>query len=164
LGAYRGGIDERWFASTTEAGNENREPDEGLSYVVHDGARRTLRDAVNTEGARLLGKAMWDKYRRWPVFSEFFGNLGPIPHHMHQDDEQAKLVGQQGKPEAYYVPPQLNNAANAFPHTDFGLEPGTTREEIRRCLEKWNKGDNGSLDHSRVYRLKPRTSEEGSHD
>ncbi len=33
-GAHRGGIDERWFASTTEAANENRTPDEGLSYVV----------------------------------------------------------------------------------------------------------------------------------
>src|SRR6266702_6971802 len=33
-GANRGGIDERWFASTTEAANEGRLPDEGLSYVV----------------------------------------------------------------------------------------------------------------------------------
>ncbi|NQT14563.1 MAG: hypothetical protein HQ582_17535, partial [Planctomycetes bacterium] len=31
LGVHRGGIDERWFASTTEAMNDNREPDEGLS-------------------------------------------------------------------------------------------------------------------------------------
>src|SRR2546429_1162945 len=31
-GAHRGGIDERWFASTTEAANEGRVPDEGLSY------------------------------------------------------------------------------------------------------------------------------------
>ena len=38
LGAHRGGIDERWFASTTAAANDNREPDEGLSYVVHEGA------------------------------------------------------------------------------------------------------------------------------
>ena len=34
LGTNRGGIDERWFASTTQAMNENRAPDEGLSYVV----------------------------------------------------------------------------------------------------------------------------------
>src|SRR4051812_47069055 len=34
LGAHRGGIDERWFGSTTPAANENREIDEGLSYVV----------------------------------------------------------------------------------------------------------------------------------
>src|ERR1700760_2427123 len=35
-GAHRGGIDERWFASTTEAANEGRVPDEGLSHVVVD--------------------------------------------------------------------------------------------------------------------------------
>src|SRR5436190_13806169 len=46
LGAHRGGIDERWFASTTEAANDNRQIDEGLSYVVHDGERFTLLEAV----------------------------------------------------------------------------------------------------------------------
>src|ERR687884_1324962 len=52
-GAHRGGIDERWFASTTPAANENRVPDEGLSYVVADGKRAfTLADAVGLEGAR----------------------------------------------------------------------------------------------------------------
>src|ERR1051326_6886840 len=50
-GAHRGGIDERWFASTTEAANENRTPDEGLSYIVLDGKKAvTLRDAVAAEG------------------------------------------------------------------------------------------------------------------
>src|SRR4051794_19532217 len=34
FGLNRGGIDERWFASPTPAANENRPPDEGLSYVV----------------------------------------------------------------------------------------------------------------------------------
>ena len=157
LGAHRGGIDERWFASTTEAANDNRQPDEGLSYVVHGDSRFTLRDAIDAEGVRLIGKAMWEEYRRWPVFSKFFDNLGPIPHHIHQNDAQAKLVGQKGKPEAYYFPSQLNNTGNAFPHTFFGLEPGTTKEDIRRCLEDWNKGDNGILDYSRAYRLKPGT-------
>ena len=45
-GLNRGGIDERWFGSTTEAANEGRVPDEGLSYVVHGRNRLTLRDAV----------------------------------------------------------------------------------------------------------------------
>src|SRR5436305_10903358 len=53
LGAHRGGIDERWFASTTPAANEGAPPDEGLSYVVHEGRRFTLRDAVALEGRRL---------------------------------------------------------------------------------------------------------------
>src|SRR6516225_1946590 len=82
LGTHRGGIDERWFASTTPAANEGAPPDEGLSYVVHEGKRVfTLRDAVASEGAKLVGAAIWDRYRRWPVYSKFFDNLGPIPHH-----------------------------------------------------------------------------------
>jgi len=157
LGAHRGGIDERWFASTTEAANDGREPDEGLSYVVHAGKRFTLLEAIAMEGIRLIGRRMWDEYGRWPVFSKFFDNLGPIPHHIHQNDAQAALVGQQGKPEAYYFPPQLNNVGNNFPHTYFGLEPGTTKSDVRRCLEDWNKGDNGILDLSKAYRLKPGT-------
>jgi hypothetical protein len=34
-----------------------------------------------------------------------------------------------------------------------GLEPGTTKADIRRCLEKWNQGDNGILAYARAYRL-----------
>ena len=55
FGAHRGGIDERWFASTTEAANDNRTPDEGLSYVSHEGKRFTLLDAVAEAGDRLIG-------------------------------------------------------------------------------------------------------------
>lgn len=156
-GLNRGGIDERWFASTTEAANEGRVPDEGLSYIVFEGQRFLLRDAVEELGALMVGSAIWEKYRRWPVYSKFFDNMGPIPHHMHQNFEQAKKVGQDGKPEMYYFPPQHNYVGNNFPYTFFGLVPGTTKEQVRRCLENWNKGDNGILDISQAYRLKPGT-------
>src|SRR4029079_10599934 len=96
LGTHRGGIDERWFASTTAAANEGAPPYEGLSYVVHDGDRFTLKDAIGRLGAAMIGARMWDPYKRWPVYSKFFDNLGPIPHHMHQSAEQAKRVGQEG--------------------------------------------------------------------
>jgi hypothetical protein len=72
---------------------------------------------------------------------------------MHQSDEYAKKVGFKGKPEAYYFPPQYNQIENNFPYTFMGLEPGTTKEDVHRCLENWNKGDNGILNHSRAYRL-----------
>lgn len=157
FGLDRGGIDERWFASTTPAANENRTPDEGLSYVVHAGQRFTLQQAVADSGALLVGKRIWDEYKRWPVYSKYFDNMGPIPHHMHQSAAQAKLVGQEGKPESYYFPPQHNNVGNNFPYTFFGLEPGTTKAQVRKCLEDWNKGDNGILDLSKAYRLKPGT-------
>lgn len=157
LGVHRGGIDERWFASTTEAMNDNRADDEGLSYCVFEGQRFLLKDAVSEAGARLVGKEMFDKYQRWPVYSKFFDNMGPIPHHMHQSAEFAKLTNQEGKPESYYFPPQLNAAENHFDYTFMGLEPGTTKDDVLKCLENWNAGDNGILDLSRAYRLKPGT-------
>ena len=114
-GANRGGIDERWFASTTVTANEGRAADEGLNYCVVGKERFTLKQAVEDCGATLVGKAIWKKYGRWPVYSKFFDNMGPIPHHMHQSQKQAKLVGQEGKPESYYFPPQHNNVGNNFP-------------------------------------------------
>lgn len=154
LGVNRGGIDERWFASTTEAANEGRADDEGLSYVKFSGERFLLRDAVEEGKGSVVGEEMWAEYKRWPVFSKFFDNAGPIPHHMHQMQQHAELTGQQGKPESYYFPPQLNAAENHFDYTFMGLEPGTTKEQVRKCLENWNKGDNGILDLSKAYRLK----------
>jgi hypothetical protein len=153
-GADRGGIDERWFGSTTEAANEGRVWHEGLSFCSFDRQHFLLRDAVSEAGERLIGKAMMDKYGKWPVYSKFFDNMGPIPHHMHQRFEDAALVGQEGKPESYYFSPQYNNVDNNFCYTFMGLEPGTTREQVRACLENWNKGDNGILDLSKAYRLK----------
>lgn len=153
-GAERGGIDERWFASTTEAANQGRVWHEGLSFISHEGQQFTLKDAVAAAGPRLIGQAMWDQYQRWPVYSKFFDNMGPIPHHMHQKQEHAKLTGQEGKPESYYFPPQYNNVDNNFCYTFMGLEPGTTKQQLRKCLEDWSKGDNGILDLSRAYRLK----------
>ncbi len=158
LGTHRGGIDERWFSSTTAAANEGAPPDEGLSYVVVDGQRAfTLKDAIAAHGAEMVGPEMWNTYKKWPVYSKFFDNLGPIPHHMHQSQEQAALVGQEGKPESYYYPPQLNWTGNNFPFTFFGFEPGTTKADLKRCLERWNEGDNGILDLSKAARLKPGT-------
>ncbi len=153
-GAHRGGIDERWFASTTDAANEGRVWHEGQSFCSFEGKIFLLKDAVAEAGSRVIGSALFDKYQRWPVYSKFFDNMGPIPHHMHQSFEHAKLTGQEGKPESYYFPPQYNNCDNNFPYTFFGLEPGTTKAQVRKCLEDWSKGDNGILDLSKAYRLK----------
>jgi hypothetical protein len=153
-GANRGGIDERWFGSTTEAANEGRVWHEGLSFCSFEGSHFLLKDAIAEQGKRIVGEAMFKKYNRWPVYSKFFDNMGPIPHHMHQSQKNAALVGQEGKPESYYFPPQYNNVDNNFSYTFMGLEPGTTKDDVRRCLQNWNKGDNGILDLSRAYRLK----------
>ncbi|HOL71128.1 MAG TPA: hypothetical protein PLA43_07475 [Bryobacteraceae bacterium] len=158
LGAHRGGIDERWFSSTTRADNGPGTPeDEGLSYIVADGHRILLKEAVETIGDELLGADVMREHGGWNVLCKFFDNLGPIPHHMHQMDEHAAKVGRKGKPEAYYFPPQYNFTGNNFPYTFMGLNPGTTKDDVRRCLERWNEGDNGLLYHSRAYKLQPGT-------
>ena len=158
LGAQRGGIDERWFASTTKADNGPGTPDdEGLSYIVTDGQRILLKEAIETLGDEFLGSDVMREQGGWNVLCKFFDNLGPIPHHMHQSEEDAHKVGRHGKPEAYYFPPQYNAKENDFPYTFMGLEPGTTKDDVRQCLERWNEGDNGILYHSRAYKLKPGT-------
>lgn len=158
LGAHRGGIDERWFSSTTKAANGPlTAQDEGLSYIEFQGAKVLLKEAVETAGDALLGAPVISKHGGWNLLCKFFDNLGPIPHHLHQNDQFAARVGQKGKPEAYYFPPQYNFKGNNFPYTFMGLNPGTTKDQLRRCLERWNEGDNEILYLSRAYKLKPGT-------
>jgi len=158
LGAHRGGIDERWFSSTTKADNGPGTPqDEGLSYIAINGQRVLLKEAIETRGDEFLGADVMRDQGGWNVLCKFFDNLGPIPHHMHQLEEHARKVGRRGKPEAYYFPPQYNFKDNNFPYTFMGLDPSTTKDDVRRCLQRWNEGDNGILFHSKAYKLKPGT-------
>lgn len=158
-GTHRGGIDERWLSSTTPAQNgPDTSRDEGLSKVVFENRESfLLRDAMDELQDRLIGSAIWEKHRSWPMYSKFFDNLGPLPHHVHHRDEHAALVGQKGKPEAYYFPLQLNNHGGRFPHTYFGLEPGTSRDQLLECLRNFTSRDNRITDLSKAYRLKPGT-------
>lgn len=158
LGGERGGIDERWFSSTTPADNGPLTgKDEGLSHVIfEDGGKAEqflFRDAVSELKGELIGEAMWKEHQSWPMYSKFFDNKGPLPFHIHHADKHAALVGMKGKPEAYYFPPQLNNYGADFPHTFMGLIPGTSQDDVRKCLENFSKGDNKITDLSVAYRL-----------
>ena len=143
LGQERGGIDERWFASTTHADNGPATPDdEGLSYIVsRDGSERILlRDAVEELKGEIIGEQLWDKYHRWPRFSKVF-------------DEHAARVGEAGKPEMYFFPSQCNNYEGEFGYTFFGLRPETTKEQVKQSLMNFTKGDNQLLDLSQAYKI-----------
>ncbi len=162
LGSERGGLDERWFSSTTPADNGPKTgKDEGLSFAVFgEGSserRFLLRDAVSELKGDLIGDRLWKKYGKWPMFSKFFDNKGALPHHIHHREQHARLVGEMGKPECYYFPPQQNDHGGMFPFTFFGLQPGTTKEEVKRCLMSFTKGDNKITNLSSAYRLEPGT-------
>lgn len=162
LGGARGGIDERWFASTTPADNGPlTAPNEGLNFIVVEDGGTTkqvlLRDAVADLKGALIGDKLWNDEGCWPMFSKFFDNQGALPHHVHHREQHARLVGQKGKPESYYFPPQVNNHGGDFPYTFFGFEPGTTKEQVREALVNFTKGDNKLTNLSRAYRLEPGT-------
>jgi len=162
LGGNRGGIDERWFSSTTPADNGPlTSPNEGLSFIVVEDGGKTekvlLRDAVAELKGALIGERIWNEYGRWPMYSKFFDNKGALPHHIHHDDTHAARVNQLGKPEAYYFPPQVNNHGGDFPYTFFGIQPGVSKEQVRQALIDYTKGDNKLTNLSAAYRLEPGT-------
>lgn len=155
-GLEKGGIDERWFASTTWAENGPGTPeDEGLSYIVSkDGKTEILlKDAIEELKGEIIGDNLWNKYKGWPMFSKFFDNEGPLPHHIHHRDEHASRVKAKGKPEMYFFPAQMNNHGGEFPFTFFGFKPDTTKEQVKKCLENFTKGDNELLDISQAYKI-----------
>ncbi|MFC2087139.1 hypothetical protein ACFLSA_03130 [Bacteroidota bacterium] len=154
LGLERGGIDERWFGSTCNAdcGPLTKE-DDGLSYAINNGEMVLLRDIINEAGIEVLGKKVMDKWGGLKVFSKFFDNMEELPLHIHSRDEHAREIGMDGKAEAYYFPPQVNFTNGKFPYTFFGMEPGTTKEDIRKCILNFDKGDNKIRDYSKAYKL-----------
>ncbi len=163
LGGERGGIDERWFSSTTPADNGPlTSPNEGLSFVVIEDGDKTeqvlLRDAIEELQDQIIGDRLWKKHKRWPMYSKFFDNKAALPHHIHHRDKHAKLTGQLGKPEAYFFPPQVNNHGGDFPYTFFGLYPGVTKAQVRQALLDAAEGrDNAITVLAPAYRLTPGT-------
>lgn len=157
LGGERGGIDERWLSSTVRADNGPLTgEDEGISFVLGpDQEALRFDEVVNHLGARLIGERLWDDYGGWTMYSKFFDNEGPLPFHVHHNDEKARLVGRRGKPEAYYFPPQLNNHLGTTPVSFFGLAPGASKQQFKDYLAGFPaKGDNRITDLSLAYRIR----------
>ncbi len=159
MGGERGGIDERWFASTTPADNGPlTSKDEGLSFIVFEDGGKVekvrLLDAVAELKDQIIGERLWKEHQRWPMYSKFFDNKAALPHHIHHRDKHAALTGQLGKPEAYYFPPQANNHGGQFPYTFFGLYPGVTKDQVRKALKDAAEGrDNSITSLAPAYRL-----------
>jgi hypothetical protein len=159
MGGERGGIDERWFASTTPADNGPlTSKDEGLSFIVFEDGGKVekvrLLDAVAELKGQIIGERLWKEHQRWPMYSKFFDNKAALPHHIHHRDKHAALTGQLGKPEAYYFPPQANNHGGQFPYTFFGLYPGVTKDQVRKALKDAAEGrDNSITSLAPAYRL-----------
>ncbi|QNM06698.1 hypothetical protein [Qiania dongpingensis] len=158
LGMDRGGICERWIGSVAHADNGPlTKPDEGMSYVVLDkstGEKALLKEVIEELGAEIIGQELYGKYGTWPSYSKFFDYDKPLFHHLHLMDKDASLIGTNGKPEAYYFPPQYNcSQLGRRPSTYFGFDPSTTKEQVRQCLADYSVRDTHILELSRGYQI-----------
>ena len=153
----RGGISERWLASTTEADNRIKAPNEGLSFLaLADGGRVSLRDAVKEASDVILGT---DYARTHPRgldrLAKIFDYKYRIPYHLHQMKQHAALVGRNPKEEAYYFPEGIPMGDE--PETYLGVHPSIVEEKnhdiLLPYLEQWDS--DLILRHSRAYKLVP---------
>ncbi|MCC2315930.1 hypothetical protein [Cellulomonas xiejunii] len=152
----RGGIDERWIASSIRADNGPRTgPYEALSLAVDEDGLVPFDEIIAAGGADVIGSRLWDRYGAWTAYTKFYDNLLPLPFHVHASDEKAALVGKVGKPEAYYYPPQMNNYLGEQPISYFGLRPDVTREQLAEHLRAHARGgDNRITDLAYGYRTR----------
>ncbi|HTL41944.1 MAG TPA: hypothetical protein VL294_10775 [Pseudolysinimonas sp.] len=155
LGYGRGGIDERWLASSIRADNGPETGDhEGMSLVLDpDGGLLPFDDFVAHHKADLLGARLWDAFGGWTMYSKFYDNLMPLPFHVHHSDEKAALVDKVGKPEAYYYSPHMNDNLGMQPISFFGFQPDVTKEQVKERLRRFEQGgDNRITDLALGYR------------
>ena len=147
----RGWISERWIGSTTKADNRISPPDEGLSYLGIDGARLTLKEAVENAGDLIMGAEYAKTHKGLGRLAKIYDFGARIPYHIHQMEKDAKLVGANSKEEAYYFPEDVD--LGPHPETFFGVHPYIVQEGkqdiLLKYLVEWK--DDLILQHSRAY-------------
>jgi hypothetical protein len=150
FGSLAGTVGERWCCSTTEAANAGRHWHEGLSPIeLRDGRLILLKKAVAMLGPAIVGRAIWELYRRWPVYSKYFDFYSPIPYHIHQMVraliEEMKTLGY--KPEMYFWPRDKNWFPGQRPSTHIGFREGTKPSDIVHCLDpkRWATGNGNNI-------------------
>ncbi len=133
--------------------------DEGLSYVrAENGRRFQLKDAVDAAGDLLIGPGDDGGAEADGICSASSSTTWG-PSRTTCTRATSRRSSWAGKASRRRITSRRSSTRldNNFPYTFMGLEPGTTKADVRRCLERWNKGDNGILILSRAFRLEPGT-------
>src|ERR1035437_570984 len=131
----RGGICERWLASTTNADNKISVPNEGLSMLnLKDEAEITLKDAIICSPDLILGEKYSKFHKGLGKLAKIFDYGDRLPYHIHQMQKHAKLVGQNSKDEAYYFPEGVDKGIH--PETFYGVHPSIAKNKEYNFLLK----------------------------
>ena len=148
----RGGICERWLASTTKADNKVSVPNEGLSSLKVEYEREiTLKETVDLLSEIILGREYSKTHKGLRRLAKIFDYEDRIPFHIHQMQKHAKLVGRNSKDEAYYFPEGVDKGKH--PETFFGVHPYIVKKKkfdlLLPHLIEWK--DDGILQHAFAY-------------
>ncbi len=148
----RGGICERWLASTTKADNQVGPPDEGLSYLnLETKESITLKEAVEIAPQAIMGEDYARTHQSLDRLAKIFDYAERLPYHLHQMKQHAALVGRNPKEEAYYFPEGVD--LGPHPETFFGVHPYIAEQKkyelLLPYLEKWDS--DLILQHARAY-------------
>lgn len=148
----RGGICERWLASTTQADNPIFVKNEGISVLnIEHEVEVTLKDAEELYPHILMGKDYYEKNKGLNRLAKILDYSDRIPFHFHQMQEHAKLIGCNSKEEAYYF---LEDAdPGPKPETFFGVHPYIAEQKKYEVLlpHLINWKDDSILQHSKAY-------------
>jgi hypothetical protein len=148
----RGEISERWFGATNAADSSHGPPDEGLAYIVVDGEKElSLKEAVEVAAPAIMGEDYAMTHDGLGRLAKIFDYADRLPYHLHQKKEDAALVGQKPKEEAYYFPEGVSMGPH--PETFFGVHPWIVDqgkfELLLPHLEDWDS--NAILKFARAY-------------
>mgnify|MGYP003471288899 CR=1 FL=1 len=148
----RGGICERWLASTTKADNKVSVPNEGLSTLKMEYEREvTLKEAVELLPELILGREYSNTHPGLGRLAKIFDYEDRIPFHIHQIQKHARLVGRNSKDEAYYFPEGVDKGKH--PETFFGVHPYIVKEKkfdlLLPHLVEWK--DDGIVQHAFAF-------------
>jgi len=145
----RGGICERWLASTTNADNKVSVPNEGLSTLKMEYEKEvTLKEVVELLPELILGREYSKTHPGLGRLAKIFDYEDRIPFHIHQMQKHARLVGRNSKDEAYYFPEGVDKGKH--PETFFGIHPYIVKEKkfdlLLPHLVDWK--DDGIVQHA----------------
>jgi hypothetical protein len=152
----RGGVCERWIASTTKADNMHGETNEGLSFLNIDfNVKITLKEAVESSGDLIMGEQYADTHNGLCRLAKIFDYSERLPYLIHQMPEHAKLYGCNSTEEAYYFPEGVSMGKS--PETFFGVHPYIAEQKkydvLLPALIEWK--DDHILQHARAYKQIP---------
>lgn len=152
----RGGICERWLASTTSADNKMKMVGEGLSFLsTEEDVSISLKEIIEAMPDRIMGGWYSKSHHGLGRLAKIFDYEYRLPFHIHQMKHHAALVGHNPKEEAYYFPEGVEMGKE--PDSYLGVHPYIAQERkhdiLLPYLREWNC--DLILQHSKAYRLVP---------